>query len=55
MSEAKMSIMKREDGNETIKTSSNSETHTILGKESEFEGKLTFEGSVRIDGNSEAK
>lgn len=24
--------------------------HTILGKESEFEGKLSFEGTVRIDG-----
>lgn len=26
------------------------EVHTILGKGSEFEGKLTFEGQVRIDG-----
>ena len=24
--------------------------HTLLGKGSEFEGKLTFEGQVRIDG-----
>ena len=26
------------------------EVHTLLGKGSEFEGKLTFEGQVRIDG-----
>lgn len=26
------------------------ELHTLLGKGSEFEGKLTFEGQVRIDG-----
>ena len=24
--------------------------HTILGRESEFEGKLSFEGTVRVDG-----
>ena len=27
-----------------------SQTHTILGPESSFDGKLTFQGSVRIDG-----
>ena len=27
-----------------------SDAHTILGRESKFEGKLTFEGAVRIDG-----
>src|SRR3954464_5162464 len=26
------------------------EVHTLLGKGSEFEGKLSFEGQVRIDG-----
>jgi cytoskeletal protein CcmA (bactofilin family) len=26
------------------------EVHTLIGKGSEFEGKLTFEGQVRIDG-----
>ena len=26
------------------------QTHTILGSESAFEGKLTFQGAVRIDG-----
>ena len=26
------------------------EIHTLLGKDSHFEGKLTFEGTVRIDG-----
>jgi len=28
-----------------------SDAHTILGKESRFNGKLAFEGAVRIDGN----
>ncbi len=27
-----------------------SEINTLLGKGSEFEGKLTFEGTVRVDG-----
>ena len=27
------------------------EIHTIIGKESSFEGKLVFDGIVRIDGN----
>ncbi len=31
-------------------SSPDTKIHTILGKESEFEGKLSFEGTVRIDG-----
>lgn len=30
--------------------STDAKIHTILGRESEFEGKLSFEGTVRIDG-----
>jgi len=39
--------MKREDDNVAARIG---EVHTILGKESEFDGKLTFDGQVRIDG-----
>jgi cytoskeletal protein CcmA (bactofilin family) len=42
-----MAILKRED--ESVVTRPG-EVHTLLGKGSEFEGKLTFEGQVRIDG-----
>src|SRR5579863_8334206 len=38
---------KREDDNVAARIG---EVHTILGKESEFDGKLTFDGQVRIDG-----
>ncbi|XXF78137.1 bactofilin BacM [Myxococcaceae bacterium GXIMD 01537] len=40
-------LFKRED--EFVSTRPG-EVHTLLGKGSEFEGKLTFEGQVRIDG-----
>ena len=42
-----MAILKRED--ETVVPRSG-ELNALLGKGSEFEGKLTFEGQVRIDG-----
>jgi len=42
-----MALLKRED--EAVVTRPG-EVHTLLGKGSEFEGKLTFEGQVRIDG-----
>lgn len=42
-----MAFMKREE--EAVATRPG-EVHTLLGKGSEFEGKLTFEGQVRIDG-----
>ena len=38
---------KREEDNVSARPG---EVHTLLGKGSEFEGKLTFEGQVRIDG-----
>lgn len=31
------------------------DAHTILGRESRFSGKLTFEGAVRIDGKFEGE
>lgn len=35
---------------EEVMVSRPGEVHTLLGKGSEFEGKLSFEGQVRIDG-----
>ncbi len=45
-----MAVLKRE---ELIPVSdvNVADVHTILGPESTFEGKLVFEGTVRIDGN----
>jgi cytoskeletal protein CcmA (bactofilin family) len=42
-----MPMLKREE--EYVSTRPG-EVHTLLGKGSEFDGKLTFEGQVRIDG-----
>lgn len=42
-----MALLKRE---EEMSTARAGELHTLLGKGSEFEGKLIFEGQVRIDG-----
>ena len=42
-----ISVLKREEENVVVR---GGEVHTLLGKGSEFEGKLTFEGQVRIDG-----
>ena len=44
-----MAVLKRDNSNPS--TSGNiHDVHTILGPESSFEGKLVFEGTVRIDG-----
>src|SRR5688572_31588695 len=40
-------LTKREEDNVVARPG---EIHTLLGKGSEFEGKLSFEGQVRIDG-----
>lgn len=40
-------LSKREDDDVVTRSQ---EVHTLIGKGSEFEGKLTFEGQVRIDG-----
>ncbi|HZZ86408.1 MAG TPA: polymer-forming cytoskeletal protein [Anaeromyxobacteraceae bacterium] len=43
-----MAMLKRDDAPTSIPA--NNELNALLGKGSEFEGKLTFEGTVRIDG-----
>lgn len=43
-----MALIKREE--ESVVSGRTGEVHTLIGKGSEFEGKLTFEGQVRIDG-----
>jgi len=43
-----MAMLKRDDSNNTPAASS--DLNALLGRGSEFEGKLTFEGTVRIDG-----
>jgi len=42
-----MALLNREDDNVVARSG---ELNALLGKGSEFEGKLTFEGQVRIDG-----
>jgi cytoskeletal protein CcmA (bactofilin family) len=42
-----MAVLKREEENVVVR---GGDVHTLLGKGSEFDGKLTFEGQVRIDG-----
>jgi cytoskeletal protein CcmA (bactofilin family) len=44
-------IRKDEVPNPGAQAPKSGQTHTILGPESSFEGKLTFSGSVRIDGS----
>jgi len=44
-----MPVLKRDDSNLATELNVN-DVHTILGKESAFEGKLVFDGTVRIDG-----
>ena len=42
-----MALLNREDDNVVARSG---ELNALLGKGSEFEGKLTFEGQVRVDG-----
>src|SRR3954453_12740599 len=44
-----MAVLKREDAGMLPQVNIN-DVHTILGPESTFEGKLVFDGTVRIDG-----
>ncbi len=44
-----MAVLKRDD--EYSPDININDVHTILGPESAFEGKLSFEGTVRIDGH----
>ena len=43
-----MAMLKRDDG--PVPATPASDLNALLGRGSEFEGKLTFEGTVRIDG-----
>jgi cytoskeletal protein CcmA (bactofilin family) len=46
-----MPVLKRDDPNAGLSPEINvNDVHTILGPESSFEGKLVFDGTVRIDG-----
>src|SRR5512137_3047427 len=45
-----MAMMKRDDLSVVPPASAGSDLNALLGRGSEFEGKLTFEGTVRIDG-----
>src|SRR5689334_14421939 len=50
--EAKMAVLKREDAeNRGSPAIAMTDVHTILGPESRFQGTLSFEGTVRIDGH----
>ena len=44
-----MAVLKRDDASFSPEVNVN-DVHTILGPESSFEGKLVFDGTVRIDG-----
>jgi cytoskeletal protein CcmA (bactofilin family) len=46
-----MAVMKREEDGRGSAGVAMSDVHTILGPESRFQGTLSFEGTVRIDGN----
>jgi cytoskeletal protein CcmA (bactofilin family) len=45
-----MAMLKREEFAATSAPAATSDLNALLGRGSEFEGKLTFEGTVRIDG-----
>ena len=43
-------MARKEAGENTMTTKGSGDINALLGRGSEFEGKLTFEGTVRIDG-----
>jgi len=43
-------MARKESGENTMNTKGSGDINALLGRGSEFEGKLTFEGTVRIDG-----
>jgi cytoskeletal protein CcmA (bactofilin family) len=45
-----MALMRKEESTPPAASIAVGQTHTILGPESSFDGKLTFKGAVRIDG-----
>jgi cytoskeletal protein CcmA (bactofilin family) len=45
-----MALMRKEEVASQAAAISVGQTHTILGPEAAFDGKLTFQGAVRIDG-----
>ena len=45
-----MALMRKEDVGASAAPIAVGQTHTILGTEAAFDGKLTFQGAVRIDG-----
>ena len=45
-----MALMRKEDVSTQAAAITIGQTHTILGPEAAFDGKLTFQGAVRIDG-----
>ena len=45
-----MALMRKEDVASQAAAIAVGQTHTILGPEAAFDGKLTFQGAVRIDG-----
>ena len=45
-----MALMRKEDVTAQAAAIAVGQTHTILGPEAAFDGKLTFQGAVRIDG-----
>lgn len=45
-----MALMRKDDAASHAPAIAVGQTHTILGPEANFDGKLTFQGAVRIDG-----
>src|SRR5688572_26475990 len=50
-----MALGKREESATNSARINPADAHTILGREARFNGRLTFEGAVRVDGNFEGE